>query len=854
MQDSDDEDRRMPDGAPTLVDHITRLHDYAKQVRLAAGRMSGGPGASEMRGQLVREAERMQRLAAGPITIGVVGEYSAGKSLLLGLLLGRPDLLPVSDDPTTANVTALHLSQGPPSRPAGITTAQVDYLSSDDLDDCLDHLLEVLSARAVTADLPSGPVEALRGLESRDLLWPALESWCRTTAWSTQDPSLTLLVRELMRLRDAVLAAPAFIGWSTGIAPNDFHTALRLPRADTDPAVFPERHVPEIDLGVRPNRLEAQHLHATLPIVERVTLGVQVPPGVWDLSGLRGNNQLVLLDFPGLNSTISGVRDRYLSRRELAHVTTIFILLNAFTAGSDGPTAFPAMMRRPREELRDSVLVGLGRFDQLPNLISPQLYDDSGADRVTDRVLTDGVLSTLMSNARLLVGTDHNERVAFHSAMVGIHSLDESTPGLTNYDAGFADERRLAEHVPRALAEADKWRRIAARLSVDDPASGLRHALAEFAADGGVRLIRNRLEQHVHEHGLTLRHAQLERLADSVDQQRLDLVDAVRAGADPDTTRRAARGPIEGLLESVRQQLTALEERVPLEIADPRRIRLPNGTPLAAAIEQRAVETVFAWPEWSALFEAVQGGVVTAQEVDPDEFLFPGQDAMSTSELPESTTEFADRFAETVAACEQFAVDQAWAAFRDWIRRANVGLEPARSTRRVVVDNDAEQRIAERFEARGFPQALAAALDLGWLPDHIRPRVQKKVGSLWAAQPADPAAAFPLRSDTGFVWSAHAPASVQDSPVATLARHQIRPARLRRELVNGVVDVVLGRLGLLQIEISRATRSTLNSGRRSLANSTEFIDAVIGTPATADTDPAAELAAIGRPVCPSGQG
>lgn len=842
-----DQDDVIADAPPGLLDHIDRLRAHAEDVRGAALRLPAGAGeVGALRERVVRGAEEMGGLAAGPVTIGVVGEFSAGKSLLLGLLLGRPDLLPVNDDPTTANVTALHLSQGAPGAPTAITAGQVEYLTQADLDDCLDHMLRELTLRATAAGLPAGPVEALRA--EPDRFWPALTDWSREQAWPTGNAPLTLLVRELMRLGDAVLAAPAYLGWTQPVPPAVFAEALTLPRADSDPGVFPERRIPAAGLGSRPAQLAAAQLHATLPLVKRVTLYVEVAPHIWDLRGLRGHNQLVLLDFPGLGSTVSGVRDNHLSRRELAEVSTILILLNAQTAGSDGPTAFPTMMQRPREQLRDRVLVGIGRFDQLPNLIDPGLYTDGGG-QVTDQVLTDGVLRTVMSNARLLVGTDHDERIMFHSAMVGIDALNAEHPG-PHYDAGFDKHRRLGEHLPRSREVAATWGRVADRLTVDDPGSSLRPALAEFARDGGVDLIRRRLARHVEEHGLALRLDDLDRAATALDGLREQLVEeARRDSTGAEAARLAARAPVESLIDAIGRQLADLERRVAPELIDPRQVRLRDGATLAEAIEQRAVEDVFTWPEWTRLFESVRETVIVpqAREAVPD---FDDEDDEDDTpgggtDLPATTGEFAERFARTVAACDEYAVNQAWEAYGDWVRRANHELEPARARRREVLDADAEQRIRDRFGDRGYPQVLARSLDLGWLPGLIRPGIDQ---AFPARAQADLLATFPLRADAGFAWSRDAPPGVRESAVATLARHQIRPARLRRELIRGVVDAVLARLGELHVAIAGQTEAKLGDRRDKLAGRSErFIQTVVGAPDTATDDLAAELAAIRRP-------
>ena len=96
---------------------LSQLAGFAADVGAVAGRLPALPRTAALRNELMVAAESMRSHAGQAVTIGVVGEFSAGKSLLLGLLLGKPDLLPVSDDPTTANVTALQLTQGPVDAP-----------------------------------------------------------------------------------------------------------------------------------------------------------------------------------------------------------------------------------------------------------------------------------------------------------------------------------------------------------------------------------------------------------------------------------------------------------------------------------------------------------------------------------------------------------------------------------------------------------------------------------------------------------------------------------------------------------------------------------------------------------------
>ena len=126
-----------------------------------------------------------------------------------------------------------------------------------------------------------------------------------------------------------------------------------------------------------------------------------------------------------------------------------------------------------------------------------------------------------------------------------------------------------------------------------------------------------------------------------------------RAGSSVEAARLAARGPIEATIEkTARQHLAELERHVPVELTDPRRVVLRDGTTLADAIERRAVESVFAWPEWTRLFGAVREGVISTETCDPYAPVFDDEedeeDGGVEYGLPGTTSVFAERFAQTV--------------------------------------------------------------------------------------------------------------------------------------------------------------------------------------------------------------
>lgn len=133
---------------------LSELREFTHQTltMLSEQNIPDTPEAYESRDRIQSLAAELDARLNAPVTIGVVGEYSVGKSLLLGTLLGKPDLLPVEAGPSTGNITVLELSRGEPGRPT--TTAEstdVAFLTEKQLAACvgavLDDLVRVLDER-----------------------------------------------------------------------------------------------------------------------------------------------------------------------------------------------------------------------------------------------------------------------------------------------------------------------------------------------------------------------------------------------------------------------------------------------------------------------------------------------------------------------------------------------------------------------------------------------------------------------------------------------------------------------------------------------------------------------------------
>jgi hypothetical protein len=134
--------------------------------------------------------------ASSPVKIAVMGEFSSGKTLLIGSLIGYADALPVDTTPTTGNVTAIHLLQQDGSKTTEFDNFTVEYLSQEEVLECLKFMLNQAKERAQASKLPDLPTENLETLNEDTL--NNYEQWCQLAWNKTQNLELRSLLQELI--------------------------------------------------------------------------------------------------------------------------------------------------------------------------------------------------------------------------------------------------------------------------------------------------------------------------------------------------------------------------------------------------------------------------------------------------------------------------------------------------------------------------------------------------------------------------------------------------------------------------------------------------------------------------------
>ena len=338
------------------------------------------PSLAPELGELINEighlAAGVEELAGSPVKIGVVGEFNAGKTLLLGSLIGYADALPVSDLPTTGNVTALEFTLVDDLATTELGPFEIEYLDDAGVDDCLRWVLEQARVRADTASLRSELQEQLRSLDRRDLA--GLERWCHEAWAATNNPNLRYLIRELVSfIRGYARCGPGMCTWSQrlhggggqgppGIDPGGARRATSRAWALT---ICPRRRRPSLPLPI-PGASPPTRSVPRFPSSGGIRVKVRLSKKIWDFSGLAADNQFVLLDFPGLGAATSSASGHVpVLARVGGSPRTILILLNGDRPGEPRGANLYDMMQSNRPGEGHSlarILVGVGRFDKLP--------------------------------------------------------------------------------------------------------------------------------------------------------------------------------------------------------------------------------------------------------------------------------------------------------------------------------------------------------------------------------------------------------------------------------------------------------------------------------------------------------
>jgi hypothetical protein len=792
-----------------LSDHAQAILKDIKPLR-----EDSRPTVKALVTQIDEAVQKVVQSAASPVRIGVVGQFDAGKTLLLGSIMGYGDALPVSSVPTTGNITALRFVQHGDSKPktTEVGPFHIEYLSRSGVQDCLAHMLEEAARRAQAARLPDERLRELERLElDRPDLWEALEGWCKG-AWAeaNQNPSLLYLLAELARFSRCYTAYGTLMCGKTfsDVAADIAQRGLTLTSAPAPDDIrqqrFDELPPPPQKLSTEPESLTAELLRDTFSLIRRCTVQIRVSKSIWNLSALSGENELVLLDFPGLGADSSGVRDRYLCIRELEEVQTILILLNSVLPGAGGVLEIYDMMQRKRRDLSDSILVGVGRFDQLPLshdqleelacLGKPSDLDQGTAEEVTP---LDGIddlarlfeqpqpieiteaevydklspLQRVISNARSF--TTRVDRVVLLSPMLALGDLRDRYPELQVGSNSLLHD--LGAALPAARERREQWSALSEQLRTAGQSGHLSRWLLELGQEGGVGALRELLQRHVQTHGMSQIYEHVLQQVFALDGLVRQLCDDLQAQVTS-TPSPTVEGPFAEVGAALRRLLREYNQLKVEYTVRPPDLRIPvDGKPtrLVQQIHEEVVKRIFAWPEWQRLLNRVRDGYIEPR--DDEEGLLTSLGDGSEPDLPTNSEHIRNTFELTFREMEGLARTQTERAIKVWLEELFQRIGPMRKALRPFTTGDVSARLAESHGKKAvLLQYLQWALDPLKMQEGLIK--QCRVRSEFDQELID--RAFPLPKERIFAWD---PGMKELCPMQM--RHQTIVMRLRDECI-----------------------------------------------------------------------
>lgn len=729
--------------------------------------------------RLREAAENTVKLATSPVKIGVMGEFSSGKSLLLGSLIGYADALPVSENPTTGNVTAIHIKPQDGFATTQVDNYTVEYLSHEGVNECLHFMLKEANRRATSAGVI--PLQVAKIKTGKDI-----GIWCEEVWKSSNNLELRYLVRELLSFLRAYQAyGEALCGrfyQIDGITAREGLQLAEMPMA-IQSLKFEDLPAAPIRLPNAPQRLGTQLLQTSFLLIRRVDIEVKISREIWDVTGAE---EFVLLDFPGLGAANSGTRDTFLSLRELAQVQTILVLLNGKSPGSDRANKIFTMMQqqRPGQDLKDLILVGVGRFDQLP-------LESEGGERELDLLINNQsnaqplqtntvfqrlkVLKTIIDGAEAF--TSQKDRIVLLSPLLGLAELAKRSSQVKAGSEEFLANLDYPDYLERPKKLQQKWGSLSEGLLAVDGRNQLGKQLGYFAQDGGISKLRELIQTHVANHGLKQLYEDSRRAADVIRQQQeylKEIIAEIHEQGIP-TVDTPALMELRLAIESLDKIYRNFQKDLGKEQLKDRR-----GIVVSDVIKDELTLRILNWSQWTLLFNKVQNGTITLAEFKGAAGkLFDRGNRVNTA-LPTKSDDFYPAFEKTVKELETFASDRIRQAVIDLLSSMAHQITLEREKLQAILQPEMEQEIESKF---GLEEAdLFYKLLLGCDPRQWKEAIMAEINH--HNQTIKPESIFPLakqdeKHSVGqiFDWSPD-----RNKNPSRSANHQLFVLRLRDEI------------------------------------------------------------------------
>lgn len=613
-------------------------------------------------------AQKTVNRASLGVKIGILGEFSSGKTYLLSSLVGYGDFLPISENPTTGNVTAIHITQQSNLQTTKVTNWTVEYLDETGIKDCLTYMVNEAIKRAKSANVPTDQLP----LNHND--FNGVMQWSKMAWNQTQNIEVRYLIRELVIFISVYQSYhQAFCGKTFQINTQTAKEGLQLPDPDLDiQSLQFEELIPGYStLSTTPKQITTLLLQRSFPLIKRIDVEVQISPEIWDLSQLQGVTELILLDFPGLGAANSGVRDEYLSLRELAEVQTILILADGRRPGSGGANKIFTMMQQNKgEQLKDRILVGVGRFDQLP--VEEQILDNLLLQNnlFTEETVLENIktLKTTIASAKALIPDHKTERIVLLSPLLGLAETAKISQNIQVGSDNFA-----LSNTTFAKQIQSKWGELSNKLV----RSELKQQLAYFGEDGGIGRLRTLILDHVVKHGLK------QLLTDSysgvkeIVQTQAKIKDILQ---DVESSGRKIEVPpeVEKLREIIRNLVNTYRQFQSQFKQKP--LQTKKGIEVDEEVKNKLIAEIHNWSEWNLLFNKMNNGKITVNQSKS----MRRKNSLDDN-VPTKSEDFMNAFQTTLQNLEKFAREQIIASLEYNLKQLAQQVVNERENLRIMI-------------------------------------------------------------------------------------------------------------------------------------------------------------------------
>lgn len=562
---------------------------------------------------LKKAAEEVVEKASSSVKIGVMGEFSSGKTTLLGSLLGYAGALPESEKASTGNVTYLKIKNAESKTDIKQTQFQfqVEYFNQTEVKECLDFMLNMVQKNSSIRELfDEQKLGTLKELHRNNEVSQQVVDWCKEVSSKTDiNPKLSKQIKEIEAFAQSYIWYGAIVcDTSKPIDDVDIDTipsALQLFDKQMDKKEF---H----DIPADKEKLKT-FLQASFYLIRRINVEVKVSKNIWDLSSIQGANKLVLLDFPGVGNADSGVRDQFLSRREMENVQTILILTDGRRPGDDRPLEIINMLKQqqPNQVLDDFFLAGVGRFDEMEIDLEANIPNESSSQQISLSQV--GVLEKAIKSVRDCT-KQRDQNIVLLSGFMALDTMrvSKEVQVVSNKILGKLNEATLNDKFKHLRKECQQ---LSQRLQESEPT--VANLLKKVAEDGGISHLRLLLENHVKKYGLKQLYEDVRDKEKKLYEQRTNLREILNNPLFEKQLREYKSSPLYKL-EQVIQELTkdykALRtylDTSPLELGVKiNKDKQRSGIPVTEVVNNEVNFSIFNWSEWRNLINNLKNGTI----------------------------------------------------------------------------------------------------------------------------------------------------------------------------------------------------------------------------------------------------